>query len=126
MKFFQDLFSRTLQRRAEKIPQLIQERKKAMWLILFQTDLSFTKAERKGIMSISHPQMVMLQENFLASDLLLLNLDDQSRCVERSSHLFLHFIFYRRVKVKVKIGQLYQLTSLRLLTMRLQNLNHLH
>ena len=35
IRFFQDLCSRTLQPRAEKIPQLIQERKKAMWLILF-------------------------------------------------------------------------------------------
>ena len=90
MRFFQDLSSRTLQRRAEKIPKLIQERKKkAMWHILFCTDLSFTKAERKGLMAIPYHQMAMLHENRLSSDLLSLDLNDRSSCVELISPFYI-------------------------------------
>ena len=92
VRFFQDLSSRTLQRRAEKIPKLIQERKKAMWHILFWTDLSFTKARRKGLMAISYHQMALPHEIFLSSSLLLLNLNDSSHCVERSTYFSILYL----------------------------------
>ena len=92
VRFFQDLSSRTLQRRAEKIPKLIQERKKAMWHNLFWTDLLFTKANRKDLMAISYHQMALSHEIFLSSSLFLLNLNVSSHCVERSTYFSILYV----------------------------------